>query len=106
MVEFESPLKKWPGSFLLPDYDDFSGEMWDIYRQAMEATGDDTLNRKFCYAGLSLIDKVGEWCLEIELAEMQKWAKDKKAERTRLVSWVGKSVGDYIDELIDPKGLA
>lgn len=105
MITFTSPLKKWPGSFSLPDYDDFDGQMWDAYRKSMDGDMDDTINRRFCYAGLALIDKFGTWEMEnITLAEMQAWAKDKKAERMRLVSWVGSTIGSYIGELVDPKG--
>jgi hypothetical protein len=106
MIIFESPLGKWPGSFSLPDYDDFTGADWDAWRKAMAATGEDeTLNRRYCFGGLTLVGKIGEWKMEtLGLAEIQKWQTDKKAERTRLVSWVGKCVAEYIDELIDPKG--
>jgi len=108
MITFTSPLAKWPGTISLPDYDDFTGEDWNTWRKAMDGTGEnETLNRRYCFGGLKLVEKIGEWKMEtIDLAEMQKWAKDKKAERTRLVSWVGKCVAEYIDELIDPKGLA
>ena len=106
MIVFTSPLPKWPGSFSLPAYDDFDGQMWDAWRKLMSSESEDTLNRKFCYAGLSLIEKFGKWELEgIGLAEMRAWEKDKIAERIRLVSWVGRSIGDYIDELVAPKGL-
>lgn len=105
MVKFDSPLKKWPGSFSLPDYDDFDGIMWDIWRKAMDGMAEDTINRRFCFAGLILIEKIGKWEIEsITLTDVRKWEKDKKAERIRLVSWLGQSVGNYIDELIAPKG--
>jgi hypothetical protein len=85
MIIFTSSLTKWPGSFSLPGYDDFDGEMWDAYREIMDSgMADDTINRRFCYAGLALIDKFGTWEMEtIALSEMQTWAKDKKAEKDR-----------------------
>lgn len=101
---FVSPLEKWPGSFELPDHDEFTGAHWDIWRKALEAAPDNTLNRRMCYAGLALVEKCGQWNMEIPLAEVAGWKKNPAEERMYLVSWIGRSVGSYIDELIDPKG--
>lgn len=104
MEKFISPLQKWAGSFELPDYDDFTGADWNTWRDAFQSAPDDTLNRRMCYAGLTLIKKVGKWDLAIPLAEVEAWKNKPADERLRLVSWLGRSINIYIDELIDPKG--
>jgi hypothetical protein len=105
MIIYTSPLAKWPGSVSLPDYDDFTGTHWDIWRKAFEASPDTTLNRRYAYAGLTMLESIGgEWEMEISLKDVQAWASNPGEERVRLVSWLGKQFATYIDELIDPKG--
>lgn len=101
----ESPLKSWPGRFLLPPLDEINGEDWDLWRKCVDkAPGDTGLNRLYCYAGLAFIKERGKWELEIPLAEVQGWQTNKKAERLRLVGWIGVRVQTYIEEIVNPKG--
>ena len=104
MEEFTSPLKKWPGGFSLPAYDDFTGEMWNAWKAAVEKSPDDTINRLYCYAGLKLIDAYGKWAFETPLKEVQSWEKAPGDEKMRFVSWLGRTMQEYINELINPKG--
>lgn len=104
MEVYESPLSKWEGSFELPAFDDVDGTHWNIWRKALEKAPESTLNRRFCFAGLTLIEKAGEWNMKIPMSEVVAWEKSPQDERVRLVSWIGRSLAHYIDELIDPKG--
>jgi hypothetical protein len=101
---FVSPLDRWPGKFLLPPLDDFNGEHWAVWRTAVSEAPGDNINRLYCYAGLRLIDSLGSWQINTPIADIIKWQDDPKAERMRLVGWLGRSMNGYINELIDPKG--
>lgn len=104
MEKFESKLAKWPGFFTLPDYDDFDGEMWETWNKIQVDTPNTQINRFYCYAGLKLIEAIGEWHFDIPLTEIAGWQNDKKAERIRFVSWIGKQVNNYHLAIVDPKG--
>lgn len=104
MITYTSPLDSWPGDFSLPDFDDFTGDQWDTWRNAFENAPQDTLNRQFCYAGLIIIEKFGKWNMAIDLVDVKAWRQHPENERMRLVGWLGKRISDYMTELINPKG--
>ncbi len=92
------------------------------------------LTHLYCYAGLELIKAAGVWdiTLPVEngpikddgpeneadqetdsesperavlpLEEVQAWEKKPDDERIKLVAWLGRTVMDYMDDIMDPKG--
>ena len=103
----ESPLKTWPGSIELPNPDEFNGLQWQIWKGAVSGAGRKSyaLTHLHCYAGLELVKKAGAWNIDgVTLEEVQGWAKNPEDERVRLVSWLGKTLMDYMNDIMDPKG--
>ena len=104
----ESPLKRWPGSVGMPQPDDFNGKHWQSWRTAVDDTskaGVEEVNRLYAYAGAVFIAQHGEWHIKgVTLAEFQGWQNEPSKEMIRFVSWVGKSMRDYITEITNPKG--
>lgn len=105
VVTYTSPMATWPGSFSLPHPDEFSREQWYAWRDMLDRHSDaKILNRIMCYAGLELVQKYGSWDMEMPLDELAAWENGPAAdEKMRMVSWVGKSIQDYINAILDPK---
>lgn len=105
MFELTSPLKAWPGTIKLPEPDDFSGTSWRVWKDSVNRPkrSQYALTHLYCYSGLELIEVSGEWDLKIPLAEVKAWEDDPDAERIKLVAWVGRSMMDYMDGIMDPK---
>ena len=105
MLEIKSPLTAWSGSIKLPEPDEFSGLNWQTWRDSVNRPKrkDYALTHLYCYSGLELIQAAGEWELEIPLSEVQKWETDPENERIKLVAWLGRTMMQYIDGIVDPK---
>lgn len=128
MTEFTSPLKAWPGSFALPDPDDFSGVHWkafkDGYNKPKRSTYADI--HHYAYAGLELIAQFGQWNMAKVIGEetvqvdekkaetrpiteplpigtVQSWETDPDSERIKLIAWIGREIDRYTSRIIDPK---
>lgn len=99
----ECPLAAWPGRITLPDPNFFDGLMWQKWRRAVADTEVDEVNRLYAYAGLKLIDGVGEWAFAISIKTVMGWEKRPADERIKFVSWIGREVRRYVDrQLLDP----
>ena len=105
-ITITSELEVWPGAFVLPNPNAFSGEQWrvwtEIYNDGKRA--EYVYSQRLAYAGLEFVKREGEWNMEIPLDEVQSWEDDPAAERIRLVNWLGKQFALYIGDLVDPKG--
>jgi hypothetical protein len=109
--EFVSPLKSWPGSFSLPDPDDFSGLDWKTWKAAVDKPLREpyAYTHLFAYAGLELVARHGDWDIrtageeKLPLATVQSWETSPDDERVKLISWIGREVRFYITGIIDPK---
>ena len=104
--EIKSPLKAWPGKFVLPLEDDFNGSHWQVWKDSFNKP-----SRKayayihlYGYAGLELIDAAGEWDFEIPLSDVQAWENNPEDERIKFMAWIGRAVMSYMDSIMDPKG--
>ena len=104
-LEIPSPLKAWPGKVELPHPDEFSGVHWQTWKESVNRPKRKSyaLTHLYCYAGLELIQAGGAWELDIPVAEIQAWEDDPEAERVRLVSWLGRTIMNYMDDIMDPK---
>ena len=104
-IEIASPLKAWPGNFKLPNPDSFNGVHWQAWKESVNKAkrGSYALTHLYCYSGLELIKAAGEWEFEIPIVEVQGWEDDPAAERMRFVAWLGRSVMNYMDDIMDPK---
>jgi hypothetical protein len=101
-----SPLEKWPGNITLPLADDFDGKHWQAWRKAVSVTNEsvEEVNRLFAYAGAQFIGKFGGWQIQgVSLEVFQSWQNSPELERVRFVSWVGKAMRDYMNEITNPK---
>lgn len=98
-----SPLVRWPGVIRLPHPDEFNGEHWAAWRAAVDAQPETVISRLYCYAGLAFVEKCGTWALSVPLAEVAGWQHDPAAERIKLVSWLGREMQKYFEQVTNPK---
>lgn len=108
LYEIESPLAKWPGKVVLPHPDVFGGHHWDTWRNAVNNPPSDklSLNELFAYAAIAMIEQHGEWQFESPtLAEFKAWRGEPRSPKVRVkfVSWLGRSMQDYQNAIVDPK---
>ena len=103
--EAASPLKAWPGSWTLPDSDEFNGEHWRVWKDAVNKPKRKAyaLTHLYCYAGLELVAAAGSWDMSLPLEEVQAWENAPADERIKLVAWIGRTVMGYMDEIHAPK---
>jgi hypothetical protein len=101
-----SPLQPWPGEVHLPPPEMFNGAHWATWMKAstLPLRRHYAMIHQFCYAGLDFVAEHGGWQMEIPLAEVQAWETDLQAERTQLVSWLGRAWMRYMDAVLNPKG--
>jgi hypothetical protein len=104
-IVITSPLKAWPGKIELPNPDDFNGVNWQSWKASVNRPKRKSyaLTHLYCYAGLELISAAGEWDIDVPLADVQAWEDAPEDERIKLVAWLGRSVMDYMDSIMDPK---
>lgn len=101
-----SPLEAWPGEIHLPHPDEFNRTMWQTWKDGINKP----LRKSYAmlhlygYTGLELIQKHGEWQMDIPLEEVRAWETDPDAERVKLMAWLGRSMIHYMDGITDPKG--
>ncbi len=100
----KSNLKLWPGRVTLPPPEQFNGLMWQDWRKFIEDGEPTTINRLYCYAALRFIEKHGTWEMDIPLAEVKAWEHKPADEMVMLVSWIGKRMQQYMNQILDPKG--
>lgn len=103
----ESPLAKWPGRVELPHPDEFTGDHWSAWREAVnkrEKSGQ-TINMVLAYGGLEFLAKQGGvFAIEgVTLEQVRAWETNAKNERVKLVSWLGREFRAYIQAVTDPK---
>ena len=101
----KSPLKAWPGDVLLPLQDDFNGVHWRAWKDSVNRAKRKSyaLTHLYCYAGLELIQAAGDWGIEVPVADVQAWEDAPEDERIKLVAWLGRSMMNYMDDIMDPK---
>ncbi len=101
----KSPLKAWKGSIGLPEPDDFDGLHWRVWKGAVNRPKRKAyaLTHLYCYSGLELIKSAGEWDIGIPLETIQLWEDSPEDERIKLVAWLGRTLMDYMDGIMDPK---
>lgn len=112
MIVFESPFETWPGSFSLPAYEDFTGQMFNEYRDGMNARNDKDqskyahdLRRKAAFVGIEWIKKYGSWDIDgVSVNDIAAWESDPAQERPKLVAWIGQNIGKYYNDVLDPNG--
>ena len=106
MFVIKSPLEAWPGSIELPLPEEFNGVHWKTWKDAVSKPKRKSyaLTHLHCYAGLELIKAAGAWNIEAPaLDEVQAWEGKPEDERIKLVAWVGRSVLNYMNDIMDPK---
>lgn len=111
MAEITVNLSWVSGAVDLPDAGDFSGEMFDDYQEVVERLqkkrpGLSKLVHLNAFACAEWVAKGhGTWDLDgVTLDEFRGWAEDRKAERTQLVSVIGRGWARYFSDIIDPNG--
>lgn len=109
MLKFESPHSKYTGELALPEYDDFTGAMFNVYRDALERQGGTEakffleLGRRAAYAGAEVIKRYGKWDIEgLAVDQFLAWESDPEAENMRFVQWVGQTFADWYKIARDP----
>lgn len=129
MTEFKSPLKTWPGSFTLPDPDDFSGVHWKAYKdsvnKAIRAEYIVAETHRYGYSCLEFIADHGSWNITVitgyeteeidgrktekpivavlPLPVVRSWETNPDEERTKLIAWIGREFNRYMMRIVDPK---
>jgi hypothetical protein len=101
----KSPLKAWPGNIHLPEPDDFNGTHWRIWKDAVNKPKRKAyaLTHLYCYAGLELIKATGKWQIEPPIEVVRAWEDVPDDERIKLVAWLGRTMMNYMDNIMDPK---
>lgn len=103
---YESPLAVWPGSITLPHPDEYSRLHWDTWRNGIEKPLRQSYSfmHMYAYSGLEFLKAYDGWGLEIPLEDVQAWERNPEDERVKLIAWLGRTLQDYMREIIDPKG--
>jgi hypothetical protein len=110
----KSPLKAWPGGIELPNPDDFNGVHWQVWKDAFNEKKRKgyAITHVNCYAGLELLASVDGWNIvaavgkgtkALPIEEVQAWETEPENERVKLVAWLGRTMLNYMDVIIDPK---
>lgn len=101
----KSPLKAWSGEVHLPLQDDFNGVHWRTWKESVNRPKRKSyaLTHLYCYAGLELIQAAGDWSIDVPISEAQAWEDVPEDERIKLVAWLGRSMMNYMDDIMDPK---
>ena len=111
MIKHKSPSKTLPGYIELPDLDDFSGAMFNRYKDEIQKQGNAEakftyeLNSRVAYAGAHVIKEWGKWAIDgLTVDEFLSWEKDPAKEKTRFVAWLGSTWAAYYKQATDPNG--